>query len=161
MMRCEAAHVVLIDVVFGESDDRQQAMLNEHLRDCPDCRTEERELHRLKDRLSAGAEMIPPGLELRLRASMRGAPPRGKTRPRGWLHRPVPVYAAGAAVVAAAFLARIAPELEPVGRSSRPIHVAEPPGPRFVPAQPDETGTWVLAPADHADATRVAQRDSL
>lgn len=106
MINCERAKRMIVDQLFAEIDDREEMDLNRHLAECGDCRLEEERLLRLRGDLEGEAAVIEPALKERIHAAL----PRGE-RPvrRGFLRRPVPVYAAAAACLIAAYVARSVP----------------------------------------------------
>lgn len=175
MMSCHEAREALVDSVFAEVDDREAARLNEHLRGCAACRDEESDLLRTRERLEQDAVPISPSLEARLRAavgatagkappeSSRVPPARGRSAaPWQWLRRPVPVYAALAAVLVAALAVRFAPGFRPETRALRPVLLVQGNAPQFVSAGADETATWaVAAVARRPESPRPTERDSL
>jgi anti-sigma factor RsiW len=161
MMSCQESRERLIDAVFGEVEDRDEALLNEHLAACESCRAEEVELLRLRARLEEPAAAVPEALEGRLRAAL-GAAPRpiaesaivrpGANRLRGrglrlrnWLRRPVPAYLAIAAVVVAVVLVRLLPEKRSSEQPVFSIPLRAEPAPQFAPAGAYETSTSSLA----------------
>lgn len=155
MKSCEEARERLIDAVFGEVDDRDEALLNEHLLACDRCRSEEAELWGWKSRLQSALGEVPePADALRLRieaatragavtARWRAGSPGAGSRPEGrwgWLRRPIPVYAAAAAILLTAVLLRWGSGSHPEERSLRPVTLAVQESTRFAPATAEETG---------------------
>ncbi len=118
---------MIVDQIFAEIDDREEMDLNRHLAECPGCRLEEKRLLRLRDDLKGEAPAIDPALKERVRAAL---PPGKRPTRRGFLRRPVPVYAAAAACVVAALVARWAPAPGgPEERTATTVRIAADPGP--------------------------------
>ncbi|MFH1682063.1 MAG: zf-HC2 domain-containing protein [Candidatus Eisenbacteria bacterium] len=120
-MRCEEARKELFELVFGEPDDKKEALLQEHLLSCAACREEERRLLGVRDAVreeSGGECAARDDLRERIRASLPSNPRRGGI---SVLRRPIPAYAAAAACVLVALLVRGLPPPGPrPGRRARP-----------------------------------------
>jgi anti-sigma factor RsiW len=111
-MTCADAESALTDLIFGEPDDRIEALLHEHLRACPRCAAEERALLALRD---AGRHH-PPAMSPALRARILAAVERAGARPRLFpLARPVPAYVALAAALLGALLVAALPARRAAG----------------------------------------------
>lgn len=106
MQKCEEARGALADLIFGEIDEEEEAALCRHLLTCASCREEEKRLLGLRK----GIEEEPPELGPKLRARLE-AVVAGRTRRRAarLFGRPIPLYAAAAACVVVALIARAVP----------------------------------------------------
>jgi predicted anti-sigma-YlaC factor YlaD len=96
MKTCDEARAVLDLHVFGEADDRDEALLHEHLRGCDACRAEERRLLAWRD--AARGERLAPGDALRGRIE-RALAARARPEAAPAWRRPVPAYVAFAAAI--------------------------------------------------------------
>lgn len=177
MNSCREARERLIESIFGEAEDSDEARLSEHLRGCSACREEEAGLLRLRERLADGAEPVSSSLEARLRAAVPSAgrgPARiplpgrsptgaGRFSLRAWLRRPVPAYAALAAVLLVALAVRYVPGSRSPASAPRRVVLVEDRALPFVPVGADQTSTWIVAAAAErpAEPARSSARDSL
>jgi anti-sigma factor RsiW len=93
----------LVELVFGELDERRETLLQQHLAGCAECREEEARLLRLREDLRGGGADLSRETRERIRAAL---PRRRRRGLLGALRRPVPAYAAAAACVAVFLLAR-------------------------------------------------------
>ena len=170
MMSCEAAREHLADAILGEVDDRVEAELNEHLRACAACRAEELALLRCREELREVPE-VPPALAARIRLAAREAfvprdPLRAPETPTSggfwaWLRRPVPAYAAAAAILLTVLFLRAIPTVRSETETLRPVLLAEQETTRFVPAAAEETAIWASLPGAGPGGVGASARDSL
>ena len=109
MEGCREAKENLIGLVFGELDEEHAVVLNQHLASCKTCRQEEKRLLEMRDNLRDSPQAPDPALKERIRAAL---PKRRHRGVMGILLRPVPAYAAAAAVLLVAVLARGLPQTE-------------------------------------------------
>jgi len=147
----------LIELLFGRLDEEEEIALNEHLLHCPVCREEERKLLALREEIASDAPPVDPALRERVKRALPG-----KKRPAivRLLRRPVPAYAAVAAALLVALLARSLPPVETGQRRGRQVAVASGAGAPFVPAGAFTT-SWGTGSATGAGAEWPDRSDSI